>query len=243
MQQALSYLASFSPIDLALIGANWQLFARGLANTLLLVSIPLALAFLISIPLAVILARRVPYVSGVISGYTYIVRGTPLLVQLYLLYFGAAQFAAVRNSFLWPVLREAWWCAFIAFTLCSAAYITEILRGAIEAIPRGQVEAARALGFSGIGLYRHIVLPSALRRSLPPLSNEVIFTLHGSVVASTVTIIDLLGAGRMLNNRYYLAAEGLVTAAVLYLLLTFLIAAAFRRLERRYLSYLTLTNH
>lgn len=226
------------PIDLSIIASNWQLFARGLANTLLLVSLPLVVAGCIALPLASIRARKVRYLAPIVFGYTYLFRGTPLLVQLYLLYFGASQFELVRQSFLWPVLREAWWCAFIAITLCSAAYLTEILRGGIESVPKGEVEAARALGLTGLQVFWLVVFPSAWRRSLPPLSNEVVFTLHGSVVASTVTIVDILGAGRMLNNKYYVASEGLLTAAALYLALTFVLTAAFRWLERRYLTHL-----
>ncbi|MGX7875049.1 ABC transporter permease [Mesorhizobium sp. ORM6] len=241
MQTAWSMLQDFSPIDLGVIVANWPLFLKGFINTLLLVSIPLVLAGAIAIPLAVIRAQRLRVLNRMVFCYTYVFRGTPLLVQLYLLYFGAAQFDFVRQSFLWPVLRGAWGCAFVSITLCSAAYLTEILRGAIESVPRGEVEAAKALGLSGVRLFWLIVFPSAWRRSLPPLSNEVIFTLHGSVVASTITIIDILGAGRMLNNKYYLAAEGLLAAAVLYFALTFLITAVFRQLERKYLSHLKLS--
>jgi len=241
MQTAWSMLQDFSPIDLGVIVANWPLFLKGFINTLLLVSIPLVLAGAIAIPLAVIRAQKLGVLNRMVFCYTYVFRGTPLLVQLYLLYFGAAQFDFVRQSLLWPVLRGAWGCAFVSITLCSAAYLTEILRGAIESVPRGEVEAAKALGLSGVRLFWLIVFPSAWRRSLPPLSNEVIFTLHGSVVASTITIIDILGAGRMLNNKYYLAAEGLLTAAVLYLALTFLITAVFRQLERKYLSHLKLS--
>ena len=236
-----SRLQELLPIDVGVILDNWPLFARGLVNTLLLVSIPLIIAAALAIPMAVIRARRMRVLNKVVFCYTYLFRGTPLLVQLYLLYYGAAQFDFVRDSFLWPMLREAWWCAFLSITLCSAAYLTEIFRGAIENVPTGQVEAAKALGLSGLQQFWLVVLPSAWRRALPPLSNEVIFTLHGSVVASTITIIDILGAGRMLNNKYYLASEGLLAAAVIYLALTFLITAAFRRIERRYLSHLKIS--
>lgn len=241
MELLRSAFQDISPIDIGVILENWPLFARGIINTLILLVIPLVLAFAIALPLAVIRAKQVRVLDPVVFCYTYVFRGTPLLVQLYLLYYGAAQFEVVRHSIVWPVLREAWYCAFIAITLCSAAYLTEILRGAIETVPKGEVEAAKALGLSGNRLFWLIVFPSAWRRSLPPLSNEVIFTLHGTVVASTITIVDILGAGRMLNNKYYLAVEGLVTAAVLYFALTFLITAGFRQLERKYLSHLKLS--
>ena len=146
MRTSWSEILQYLPFDLTIIVQNGPLFLRGLVNTIILVSVPLLLATVLAIPLALIRVKRIPLLSTVVFGYTYVFRGTPLLVQLYLLYFGAAQFEAVRNSFLWFILRDAWWCALISITLCSAAYITEILRGAMEATPRGEIEAAKGGG-------------------------------------------------------------------------------------------------
>jgi arginine/ornithine transport system permease protein len=171
--------------------------------------------------------------------YIYFFRGTPLLVQTYLIYYGLGQFEWIRESVLWgPILSNAWWCALIAFTLNTAAYTTELFRGAIESTDRGEVEAAKACGLSGWMRMRRIILPSALRRALPAYSNEVIFMLHGSVVASTITIQDLLGVGRWLNGRYYLAYEGFITAALFYLVLVLLITRVFRYWEKNWLAHL-----
>jgi arginine/ornithine transport system permease protein len=181
---------------------------------------------------------RCPRASPLINGYVYLFRGTPLLVQTYLIYYGLSQFEWIRDSWAWVFLREPWWCALIAFSLNSGAYATEIIRGAVQTVPRGEIEAARALGLTPFQVDRLVLIPSALRRALPQYCNEAVFMLQGSVVASVITIQDILGAGRTLNSRYYLAYEGILTAAVLYMAITFLLVAIFRRVEIRYLGYL-----
>ena len=137
-----------------------------------------------------------------------------------------------------PVLSQAWYCALIAFSLNTAAYTTELLRGSIANTNRGEVEAAKACGFGKAMRMRRIILPSAFRRALPAYSNEVIFMLHGSVVASTITIQDLLGVGRWLNGRYYLAYEGFITAAVLYFIIVLFVSRGFRLWEKHWLAHL-----
>lgn len=228
-----------SPIDFMLIAGNFDRFLEGALVTLQLTFIALALGALLSIPLAVIRAYRYPVLNQIVWCYTYTFRGTPLLVQTYLIYYGLSQFEAIRESFLWePVLSSAWWCAIIAFTMNTAAYTTEFLRGSIETTPHGEVEAAKAAGMGHITMLRRIVLPSAFRRALPAYSNEVIFMLHGSVIASTITLQDILGVGRWLNGRYYLAYEGFITAAVMYAILVYAIAWAFKWAEARWLAHL-----
>ncbi len=227
-----------SPLDFVLIAEHWELFLRGLWYTLTLVALSLIIGGVLAIPLAIARAYRKPILNEIIWAYLYVFRGTPLLVQLYLIYYGLGQFDFVRESVLWPFLREPWWCTLLAFVLNTAAYTAEIFRGAIEATPFGEVEAAKACGMSGWQRMRRVVLPSALRRALPAYSNEVIFMVHGSVVASTVTIIDILGAGRVLNGKYYLAYEGFITAAVLYMLLVFLISRGFKFWEKHWHAHL-----
>ncbi|WP_323716411.1 ABC transporter permease [Paracoccus aminovorans] len=232
-------LLSFIPLDLPLIVQNLDRFLHGVWVTLGLTFLSLALGGAMAVPLAIARASRQRVLNPLIWAYTYVFRGTPLLVQTYLLYYGAGQFQFVRDSWLWgPVLSQAWWCALIAFTLNTCAYTTELLRGAIVDTPKGEVEAAIATGMSHRGRLRRIVLPSAFRRAIPAYSNEVIFMLHGSVVASTITLQDILGVGRWLNGRYYLAYEGLIAAAVLYFIIVFAITRVFRWLERRYLRHL-----
>ncbi len=221
-----------------LVLANWPLFAKGVWMTLQLTFLPLAIGFLIALPAGMARARRARGWSQAINGYVYLFRGTPLLVQTFLIYYGLAQFAWIRESWAWELLRSPWWCALIAFSLNSGAYGTEIIRGAVLATPRGEIEAALSLGLSRRLTDALVVIPSALRRSLPQYSNEVVFMLHASSVASVITIQDILGAGRTLNAKFYLAYEGFLTAAVLYMAITFALVGVFRLLERRYLGHL-----
>lgn len=229
-------LAEFSetqaPLDFVLIAQNWQLFANGLLNTMSLMGLALVLGMMMAIPMAIIKAERTPVASQLVTGFVYIFRGTPLLVQAYLIYYGLAQFEAVRDSIIWPYLREPWWCALIAFSINSAAYQVEIYRGGIDAVPKGEVEAASAIGLSRIGALRHVILPSALRRCFPMWGNETIFLLHGTAIASTITVIDILGAGRQLNARYYLAYEGFITATIIYMILIFILTRFLNRAEK-----------
>ncbi len=232
-------LLSYIPLDIALIADNFDRFLYGVWTTLNLTFLALLLGGLLAVPMAIARASGHVVLNPLVQTYTYVFRGTPLLVQTYLIYYGVGQFEVIRNSWLWdPVLSSAWWCALIAFTLNTAAYTTELLRGAIADTPTGEVEAAIATGHSYRSRMRRIILPSAFRRAIPAYSNEVIFMLHGSVIASTITLQDILGVGRWLNGRYYLAYEGFITAAVLYFLIVLCIAWAFRWFERRYLRHL-----
>lgn len=225
-------------MDLSLVFENSHFFVEGVLNTIALVAMSLLFGGLLSIPLAILRAERHPIFSPMIWAYTYFFRGTPLLIQTFLIYYGLGQFELVRESILWPFFREAWYCALLAFSLNSAAYTTEIFRGAIEATPLGEVEAAKASGMSRMTQLRRIILPSAFRRALPAYSNEVIFMLHGSVVASTITVVDILGAGRIVNGKYYVAYEGFISAAVLYMILVYGVTRIFNLVEFRWTAHL-----
>ncbi len=233
-----AFSADRSPIDFALILSHWPIFLQGLGNTLLLVGFGLAFGALFALPMAVLRWQRRTVASQLVGGFVYVFRGTPMLVQAYLIYYGLAQFEAVRDSILWTILREPWWCCAIAFAINSAAYQVEIYRGGLDAVPKGEIEAATAMGMSrGLAL-RRLVLPSALRRCLPMLGNESIFLLHGSAIASMLTVIDVLGAGRKLNAQYYLAFEGFVAATVIYMVLVWAIIRILAQVERRTLRHL-----
>jgi len=224
-----------------LVAENWEMFAKGMWMTLQLTGLSVLIGFCIALPFGMVRAHSNGIGSKLINAYVYAFRGTPLLVQLYLIYYGLSQFEAVRESFAWVFLRDAWWCALIAFSLNSGAYATEIIRGAVVSVPAGELEAAKSLGMSPFKVNRLVLIPSALRRALPQYGNEVVFMLHGSVVASIITIQDILGAGRTLNARYYLAYEGFLTAAALYMALAFVVVFTFRQLEKRYLGYLNVS--
>jgi polar amino acid transport system permease protein len=165
--------------------------------------------------------------------YIFVFRGTPLLVQIFLVYYGLGQFQAVRASALWPILREPYWCAIIAFALNTGAYTAEILRGAIGAVPVGEVEAAKAFGMSRTLSLRRIILPRALRIALPAYGNEVILMLKGSALASTITLLDLTGMARTIIARTYMPVEIFLAAGLIYLAITFVFVQLFRLLERR----------
>jgi arginine/ornithine transport system permease protein len=225
-------------MDLNVIRESLPLYLEGLWTTIWLVASALVLGLLLAVPLAILRTSRNPLVSWPVFGFTYFFRGTPLLVQLFMIYYGAAQFVGLRESFAWSLLSQAWFCALLAFTLNTAAYTTEIIRGAIQATPHGEVEAARACGMSPSLMFRRILLPSAFRRALPAYGNEVIFMLHGSAVASVVTIVDLTGAARIVNSRYYTPYEAFLTAAAFYMALTFTIVGLFRLLERHWHAHL-----
>ena len=175
-----------------------------------------------------------------VAGFVYVIRGSPMLVQAYILYFGLAQFEAVRESIFWPVLKSPWFCAAIAFAINSAAYQVEIYRGGLNAVPRGEIEATAAIGMSRTMALHRIILPSALRRCLPMMANESIFLLHGSAIASMLTVIDVLGAARRFNAQYYLAYEGFLAATVIYMVLVFGITRILGFVERKTLKHLAL---
>ena len=214
------------------------LYLQGLWTTLQLLALALAFGMAAALPLAVARASRRRWLVLPVWGFTYVVRGTPLLVQLFLIYYGLAQFEAVRASALWPWLADAWFCAVLAFAINTCAYTTEIIAGAMRTLPPGEIEAARSLGFSPWQVLRRIVLPSALRRSLPAYSNEAIMMLHGTSLASVVTLLDLTGAAREVNSRHFLPFEAFITAALFYLALTFILVALFRAAETRWLAHL-----
>ena len=210
-------------------------FAAGAWVTFELTVSALALGMLFALPLAVLRGWRSRWVSGPVWAFTYVIRGTPLLVQLFLVYYGLGQFDAVRDSALWPWLRSAWFCAIAAFAINTCAYTIEILHGAMKAVPAGEIEAAQAMGMPRATLLRRVVLPAALRRMLPAYGNEVIFMLQASSLASTVTLMDLTGAAREMNSRYYLPFEAFLTAAVIYLAITTTLVGLFHAAERKWL--------
>ena len=225
-------------MDIEAIVSNLPLYLEGLVTTVELVAIALVCGLVLAIPIALAASSKNPAVTFLPKSFIYFFRGTPLLVQMYMIYYGAGQFEALRESFIWPVFREAYACALIAFSLNTAAYTSEILRGAIVATPFGEIEAAKACGMSAWLRLRRIVLPSAFRRALPAYGNEVIFMLHGSALAGVITIIDLFGAARIVNSRYFVPFESFVTAGLFYLLLTFGIIWIFKRVEFRWHAHL-----
>ena len=225
-------------MDLEIIRESLGLYLQGLWTTVWMVAVAVVVGLCLAVPLAVARTSRNPLINWPVWAYTYFFRGTPLLIQLFLIYYGLGQFQFIQGSVLWPLLKEAWFCALLAFALNTAAYTTEILRGAIEVTPTGEVEAAKAAGMSPFLMLRRIILPSAFRRAVPAYGDEVIFMLHGSAVASVVTIIDLTGAARLVQSRYYAPYEAFITAGLFYLVLTFAVIWLFRVIEHRMHAHL-----
>lgn len=230
-------------MEFGVIFDNWPLYLEGLVTTVELTGLCLILGLLLAIPLGTVQAVGPLWARGLVFAYSYVFRGTPLLVQTFLIYYGLGQFEAVQQSVFWPLLKEAYWCALIAFALNTGAYTTEIIRGAIVTMPRGEIEAARACGMGTLLMLRRIVLPSAFRRALPAYGNEVIFMLQGSSIASTITLVDLTGAARVINSRYYLPYEAFLSAGLLYMALCFVLIAGFRWLEKRWFVHLRPREH
>ncbi len=218
------------------IAENLPLYFRGMLVTLQLLAISLALGLLIAVPLGVLRAMQNPWVWRPVWVYTYLFRGTPMLVQLFLIYYGLGQFEAVRESFAWAWLQDAWFCACLAFVLNTAAYTTEIIAGSIKSLPAGEIEAAKAYGMGRLTMMRRIVLPAALRRALPAYGNEAIFMLHGTSLAMLVTIADVTGVAKRIYATHYIPFEAYITAGVFYFALTLTLVGIFRWAEDRYLK-------
>lgn len=216
----------------------WPKFLSGTLLTVQLVAIAAVLGFLLAVPVALARLSQNRIVSGIATGYSLFFRGTPLLVQIFLIYYGLSQFTFIRSSFLWPFLREAYICALITFTLNTAAYSGEILRGGILSVPRGEIEAARACGMSAFTCYRMVILPRAFSIILPAYSNEVIILMKGTSLASTITLLELMGASQKAAAATYEPIQVFAIAGVIYYLLTLIITRLFRLLERRYNRYM-----
>ena len=241
---------------------NWEVIYKYLPKllegawlTIELVAIAVVAGLILALPMGIARASRHWYVRALPYSYIFFFRGTPLLVQLFLLYYGLSQFESVRQSVLWAGttlahtftlgdwswdfslrikgLRDPFVCAVVTMTLHTAAYIAEILRGAIQAVPPGEIEAARALGMSRAQTMRHIILPRAARIGLPAYSNEVILMLKASALASTITLLELTGMSRTIIARTYLPVEIFFAAGVFYLVIAYVLVQAFRLLERK----------
>ena len=218
------------------------LYARGIGVTLELLAISLACGLVLSIPLAVARASRT-WIAWPVAAFTFVIRGTPLLVQVYLIYYGVAQldWVQARWDTLWPWMwfKQPLFCTLLAFVVNTTAYTIELVAGAIRETPHGEIEAAQSLGMRRSTLLARIVLPSALRRALPGYGNEIILMLHATSIASVVPgIVDLTGAANSFYATTYLPFEAYLAAALVYLALSFVLVFALRAVEREVLTHL-----
>ena len=219
------------PFDLRLVWNSAPELAGGLLVTIQLTVLTILGGIVLSVPLGILRNSRQPMISRPIWAYTYFFRGTPMLIQLFLIYYGLSQFKAIRSSGLWFILREGYWCCLIAFTLNTAAYTIEIIAGALRNVPAQDIEAAKAMGMSNLTILRRITFPIALRILFPAYTNEVIFILQSTSLASLVTVMDLTGVARVIIARTFTPYEFFITIGLVYLCLTYLTLWLFRHVE------------
>jgi len=203
--------------------------------TLKLLSLSLFFGLIIGLFFAILRLNKNPIVNKFAYGYSYVFRGTPLLVQIFIIYFGLGQIEYFRSTFLWVVFKEPYWCAIIAFALNTGAYTSEILRSAFETIKPGIIEAGKSLGISSKIIFYKIQIPVAIRQSLPAYGNEIILMMKGTSLASTVTIMDLTGVAKHIVSTTYKPLEVFLLAGGIYLFMTFLIHNLIKYLEKKYL--------
>ena len=227
---------------------NLQLYWTGLIATVELLLISLVAGGLLTLPLTLMRVSGKAWLSWPVWLFTYVVRGTPLLIQVYFIYYGIAQLEWVQalwdTVWPWTLFKDPFFCAVLAFTLNTCAYTVEMLAGAIRETPAGEIEAAQAAGYSHWNMMFRLILPSALRRTMPGYSNEVVMMLHATSLASVVpSLYDLTNAAYTIYKTYYLAFQPFIVVAVLYFVLTFALVYVFRLLERRFLAYLRPQGH
>lgn len=219
--------------DADLLGTYGGRLLDGLRITAIVVGVSFVIGFALAYPLCLARMSRNPFIAGLALAYTTFFRGTPLLCQLYLIYYGAGELRPFLQSVgLWIFLRDAFFCCLLAFTLNTAAYQAEIFRGALSTVPKGQREAAAALGLSGYRVNRHVIWPQAILIALRPLGNELISLIKASALSAIVTLLDLMGQTRFIFARTFDFTIYLY-AALIYLALTEVIRRVWGVMERR----------
>ena len=204
------------------------------AITLKLLSVSLIIGLFIGLLFAILRLNKNIFVNRFAYGYSYLFRGTPLLVQIFIIYFGLGQIEYLRTTFLWTILKEPYWCAIIAFALNTGAYTSEILRSAFQTIKPGIIEAGRSLGISSKIIFYKIQIPIAIRQSLPAYGNEIILMMKGTSLASTVTLMDLTGVAKYIISTTFRPVEVFIVAGGIYLFMTFIIHNLIKFLEKKY---------
>lgn len=217
--------------DISLVWSVMPTLAKGAWLTLKLTALVIGLGTLLAFPVALCKNSRSAGLRAAAHAYVMFFRGTPSLVQVFLLYYGASQFETVQRSWLWPVLRDPFWCVVIALGLNSASYTGKTLAAALAAVPQGLREAALVLGLGRAQAFWTIDLPLALRLALPAFGNEVILTCKATSLASTVTLLELTGTARLLTSEFYAPYEIFLSAGIVYLLINYGLMFGMRRLE------------
>ncbi|MDC2979611.1 ABC transporter permease subunit [Pelagibacteraceae bacterium] len=232
----------FNNVQNSLIYKNFFLVLSGLDNTILLLLISLPLGFVLALLFALGRVSKIKFLSRTIASYIFIIRGTPLLVQIYLIYFGLGSVKFIRESFLWYALKEPFWCGVIALTINTVAYGAEIFRGGIQSIEKSQVESGLSLGFGKFLLLRKIILPIAIRKVLPSYGNELILMVKATSLVSLTTYMEMTGIARKIMAKTFAPVEAFIAAGILYLFLNFLMVQFVKYLEWKYNPHLRLNN-
>lgn len=212
----------------------WPQLLQGVGLTLVLVFSALLIGLMLAIAFTILKNQRIPGAAPLINGYSFLIRGTPLLVQIYLLYYGLGQFSWLIDSPVWPLFSQPLSCAILALAINTSAYTFEILEAAYRSIPVGEIEAGRAFGMKRRQLFWRVLLPRTTAYVLPAYSNEAILLLKASSLASTITLLDLMGVTQQIISQTYDSITYLLLAAALYLLLNIGIMSIFRLLEKRF---------
>jgi octopine/nopaline transport system permease protein len=221
-------------MDLEFLARIIPEIAAGVPVTILLVVQSLILGFALAVAVALLRLSPNRVLSGTAYGFVYVFRSTPLLVQIFLIYYGSGQFRPfLQDLGLWVFFRDAWFCAILALTLNTGAYTSEIIRGGIQSVPLGQLEAGRAVGMSSLQLFRRLTFPIAMRQALPAYGNEIILMVKASSLASTITILEITGIAKTIIASSFRPVEVFIVAGAFYLLMNFVVTQAIRYAEYR----------
>jgi octopine/nopaline transport system permease protein len=221
-------------MDFELMVASFPKLLNAALITLKLLSVSLIIGLFIGLLFAILRLNKNIFINKFAYGYSYLFRGTPLLVQIFIIYFGLGQIEYLRSTVLWTVLKEPYWCAIIAFALNTGAYTSEILRSAFQTIKPGIIEAGKSLGIPNKIIFYKIQIPIAIRQSLPAYGNEIILMMKGTSLASTVTIMDLTGVAKYIISTTFKPIEVFIIAGGIYLFMTFIIHNVIKFLEKKY---------
>jgi octopine/nopaline transport system permease protein len=210
----------------------------GLNLTIQLVTISLFIGFCLAIGLALLRLSNNTFLSFFAKTYVFYFRGTPLLVQIFLIYYGIAQFEIIRETFVWSFFKEAYWCGILALTLNTCAYSSEIIRGGIQSVAFGQIESAKSVGMSRFLLYRRIILPIAFRQALPAYGNEIILMVKATSLVSTITLMEVTGIARLIIAKTFSPVEIFIVAGLIYLTINFIVTRLVNFCEVKLTPYL-----
>jgi octopine/nopaline transport system permease protein len=218
-------------MDWAFLSETFLSLVAAVPLTLSLAAMSIALGAVLALALAMARRSGIAPLDWFARLYVFVFRGTPLLVQIFLIYYGLGQFPAVRHSIVWPILRQPYWCAVLALTLNTASYASEIIRGGLLSVPAGQIEAARACGMGRFLIFRRVILPLAIRQALPGYGNEMISMVKATSLASIITLMEVTGIAAKIIAETYRAIEVFIVAGAIYLVINFVLTRIVQLLE------------